>query len=124
MEINKNIPKYMLDVEGYNYRINKDDVGTQLNISKGEHMVLKVYSKQKNKTLTTLLHTFTGLGIKCYEEKHDEKLLELEELREKLRKADFIIALYHRKYGPLRVKRSVRDFIIEPEEDSSDKPGS
>ena len=116
--------KSILDVEGYNYRINKDDVGTQLNISKGDLIILKIYREQKNKTMTTLLHAFLGLGIKCYEEKHDQKVIELKELRERVTKAEFIVALYLNKYGPLRVKRNVRDSIIKPEEESLDKPGS
>jgi len=114
----------ILDVEGYNYRINKDDVGTQLNISKGDLIILKIYREQKNKTMTTLLHAFLGLGIKCYEEKHDRKIIELKELQERVTKAEFIVALYFNKYGPLRVKRNVRDSIIKPEKESLDKPGS
>lgn len=116
--------KSILDVEGYNYRINKDDVGTQLNISKGDLIILKIYRDRKNKTMTTLLHAFLGLGIKCYEEKHDQKIIELNELRERVTKAEFIVALYFNKYGPLRVKRNVRDSIIKPEKESLDKPGS
>jgi len=116
--------KSILDVEGYNYRINKDDIGTQLNISKGYLIILKTYREQKNKTMTTLLHAFLGLGIKCYEEKHDEKIIELNELREKLRAAELIMALYHKKYGPLHVKKGVRDSIIKPQEDSLNKPSS
>jgi len=116
--------KSILDVEGYNYRINKDDVGTQLNISKGDLIILKIYRDRKNKTMTTLLHAFLGLGIKCYEEKHDQKIIELNELREKLMAAELIMALYHKKYGPLHVKKGVRDSIIKPEKESLDKPGS
>ena len=50
-----------------------------------------------------------GQATKCWEEKHDEKLRELEELRLKLLAAEHIMALYHEKYGPLHVKKGIRD---------------
>ena len=38
--------------------------------------------------------------------------------------AELIMALYHEKYGPLHVKKGVRDPIVKPQEESLDKPGS
>jgi len=65
-----------------------------------------------------------GQATTCWDEKHDEKMRELEELRLKLLAAEHIMALYRKKYGPLHVKRNVRDSIIKPEKESLDKPGS
>ena len=65
-----------------------------------------------------------GQATKCWEEKHDERIIELNELREKLIAAEFIMALYRKKYGPLHVKRNVRDSIIKPETESLGKSGS
>lgn len=65
-----------------------------------------------------------GQATECWEEKHDEKLKELEEMeviRLKLAAAEHIMSLYAERYGPLRVKRSVRDSIIKPQEDSSEQ---
>ena len=50
-----------------------------------------------------------GQATECWEEKHDEKVRELEELRIKLLAAEHIMALYHKQYGPLHVKKGVRD---------------
>ena len=121
MEVNSTgTLKSILDVEGYNYRINKDDVGTQLNISKGDLLILRIYRNMKNKTMTTLLHAFLGLGIKCYEEKHDQ---EIKELEERATKAEFIMGLYYHKYGSLCVKRNVMDSIIKRKKESLNNPG-
>ncbi len=42
-----------------------------------------------------------GQATECWEEKHDEKVRELEELQLKLLAAEHIMELYKQKYGPL-----------------------
>ena len=102
MNTGKTVLHTLLDTDGYNYRITKEDIGTQLNISKGDLFMLNMYRNHKNKTITTLLHVFVGLGIKCYEEKHDQYIRELEI---KLAKANYTLKRYHQRYGPIAVAR-------------------
>lgn len=118
----KSIPISKLDEYGYNFRIAKGEVGTQINISKGDLLLLDSFREGKKKTLTTLVHVFLGHGMKCYLEKHDEQLAKMQFLEEQKRRADFIIALYNKKYGPLRVRRNIRDRIIPPENESPAGP--
>ena len=63
--------------------------------------ILKIYKERYNIPLTAIIHEMIGTAAKCWEEKHDEKVRELEELQLKLLAAEHIMELYKQKYGPL-----------------------
>ena len=70
-------------------------------ISAEDDIVVLSCSEVHKEPLTTIIHLMIGQATKCCEEKHDEKLRELEELRLKLLAAEHIMELYKQKYGPL-----------------------
>ena len=51
------------------------------------------------------IHFLLGLGSRCYEEKHDDQI---SDLQERVRIQAKIIAKYIEKYGQLRVKDQLR----------------
>jgi len=114
----------LLKQPGYVYQVPNSNLAAQARISVEDNILVLAYREVHKKPLTTIIHLMIGQATKCWEEKHDEKLKELEELQEKLIAAEFIMALYHKQYGPLHVKKNVRDSIIKPEKESLDKPGS
>ena len=114
----------LLKEPGYVYQVPNSNLAAQARISAEDGILVFAYREVHKKPLTTIIHLMIGQATKCWEEKHDEKIIELNELREKLIAAEFIMALYHKKYGPLHVKRNVRDSIIKPEKESLDETGS
>ena len=63
--------------------------------------ILKVYKGTLKTTMTAALHFFIGIGARCYEEKHDQHI---EDLQERVRIQAIIIVKYIEKYGQLRAK--------------------
>lgn len=119
------IPFYeLLKEPGYVYQVPDTNLGAAVRISAEDDILVLAYRERHKKPRTTIVHLMIGQATKCWEEKHDEKIIELNELREKLRAAELIMALYHKQYGPLHVKKDVRDSLIKPQEDSLNKPGS
>jgi len=116
--------KDLLKEPGYVYQVPNSNLSAQPRISVEDNILVSSYREVHKKPLSTIIHLMIGQATKCWEEKHDEKIIELNELREKLIAAEFIMALYHKKYGPLHVKKDVRDSIIKREKESLDKPGS
>jgi len=114
----------LLKQPGYVYQVPNSNLVAQARISAEDGILVFSYREVHKKPITTIIHLMIGQATKCWEEKHDEKIIELNELREKLIAAEFIMALYHKKYGPLHVKRNVRDSIIKPEKESLGKSGS
>jgi len=106
---------------GYTYRITPDDVATRVRISTGDLTIIKIYKHLLKKPITTILHEMIGTAGKCWEEKHDSVI---KELREKVEELEPIVFAYYAKYGPLHVKRNVRNSIIKRKKESLDKPGS
>jgi len=114
----------LLKEPGYVYQVPKSNLGAQPRISVEDNILVLAFREAHKKPLSTIIHLMIGQATKCWDEKHDEKVRELNELQERVTKAEFIMALYHKKYGPLHVRRNVRDSIIKQEEESLDKPGS
>jgi len=114
----------LLKEPGYVYQVPDSNLGAQVRVSVEDNILVSAYREANKKPRSTIIHLMIGQATQCWEEKHAEKLRELAELRERVTKAEFIMALYREKYGPLRVKRNVRDSIIKPEKESLDKPGS
>lgn len=114
----------LLKEPGYVYQVPDTTLATTVRISAEDNILVLAYRERHKKPRTTIIHLMIGQATKCWEEKHDAKMRELQELQERVTKAEFIMALYHKKYGPLHVRRNVRDSIIKPETQSLDKPGS
>ena len=94
--------KGIIDIEGYIYRVTQKDVATQIKISKGDYLILKIYKEQKKKPFATIIHCMIGQAAKCWLEKHTERMEELESQAAQL---EHIVKLYYQRYGPLRVIR-------------------
>ena len=95
----------IIDIEGYIYRVTQKDVATQIKISKGDYLILKLYKEQKRKPFATIIHCMIGQAAKCWVEDHASKLQELDETKLELEKWRDIALIYYKKYGPLRVIR-------------------
>ena len=113
----------LLKTPGYVYQVPDKNRAAMVRISVEDNILVSSYREVHKKPRTTIIHLMIGQATKCWEEKHDEKVRELEELRMKLLTAEHIMALYHEKYGPLHVKKGVRDSIVKPQEDSLNKLG-
>ncbi len=83
------------------YILRKEDYAACVHIDKGDKTILKVYKKELKTTMTAVLHFFIGIGARCYEEKHDQHI---EDLQERVRIQAIIIVKYIEKYGQLRAK--------------------
>ncbi|MFC1861775.1 hypothetical protein ACFLT4_07460 [Chloroflexota bacterium] len=83
------------------YRLRKEDYATHVYIDKGNKTILKLYKSTLKMTMTATLHFLIGLGARCFEEKHDQQIQDLEE---RVRIQAQIIVKYIEKYGQLRVK--------------------
>ncbi len=81
------------------YILRKEDYSTHVYVAKGDYIVLKVYKGLLNYTITTALHILLGVGARCFEEKHDQEIRDLEQ---KVRIQAKIIVAYIEKYGELR----------------------
>jgi len=123
MEDEKKDFSKLLSMPRYVYQVSEQGRATMVRISAEDSILVSSYREVHKKPLTTIIHLMIGQATKCWEEKHDEKVRELEELRIKLLAAEHIMALYRKKYGPLHVKKDVRNSIIKPQEDSLNKPG-
>jgi len=83
------------------YSLGRNDRSTSLWVDKGDKMILKVYKTALNCSMTAALHFLIGLGARCHEEKHLERIAFLEE---RVRGQARIIYEYLTRYGKLRVK--------------------
>ena len=83
------------------YILRKEDYAACVYIDKGDKTILKVYKSTLKTTMTAALHFFIGIGARCYEEKHDQHI---EDLQERVRIQAKIIVKYIEKYGQLRAK--------------------
>lgn len=99
----------LLKTPGYAYQVPDKDRAAMVRISAEDDIVMLSCREVHKEPRTTISHLMIGQAAKCWDEKHDEKVRELEELRLKLLAAEHIMALYHEKYGPLHVKKGVRD---------------
>ncbi|MFC2003717.1 hypothetical protein ACFLV4_07255 [Chloroflexota bacterium] len=99
---------HVLKRPGYVFRVTAQGKSRSMRISEGDYDIISVYSDSYGKPRTTILHEMIGTAAKCWEEKHDEQLPELQEWRDKTMDYELmarIIELYHKKYDPLHVMR-------------------
>ncbi len=92
----------LIDIEGYVYQLKREGVGTLVQISKGDYLILRVYREKKRKPIPTIIHYMIGQAAKCWEEDHTSKIQELEKWVEKWK---YAVSLYYKKYGPLKMPR-------------------
>ncbi len=78
----------------------KDRVA-HIHIDKSDNIILKVYKGTLKTTMTAALHFLIGIGARCFEEKHDQ---EIRDLQERVYIQATIIVKYIEKYGQRRVK--------------------
>ena len=83
------------------HKIALKDCAAHVHVDNGDKTVLKVYKSVLKSTMTAAFHFFLGIGIRCFEEKHDEQI---RDLQERVRIQVKIIVKYIEKYGQLRVK--------------------
>ena len=83
------------------HKLGKGSRDTHIWVDKDDKIILKVYKKVLKTTMTAALHYLLGLGARCYEEKHDE---EIQDLQRRVRFQARIIVKYIEKYGQLRGK--------------------
>ncbi len=83
------------------YILRKKDYAGSVHVDNGDKTILKVYKKVLKTTMVGALHYLLGLGARCYEEKHDE---EIQNLQKRVRFQAKIIVKYIEKYGQLRAK--------------------
>ncbi len=91
----------LLKEPGYVYQVPDTNRAATVRISVEDDILVLAFREVHKKPRTTIIHLMIGQAIKCWDEKHDEKLRELEELRLKLLAAEHIMELYKQKYGPL-----------------------
>ena len=61
------------------FRLPRDKVGTHIYVDKGDYSILKVYKHVMKSTMTAVLHHMIGRASKCWEEKHDQQIADLNE---------------------------------------------
>ena len=83
------------------HRIPFKDCKANIHVDSGDHTILKVYKNELNVPMRAVNHFFIGLGARCYEEKHDEEIRDLQEI---VRIQAVIIVKYIEKYGQLPIK--------------------
>jgi len=91
----------LLKEPGYVYQVPDSNLGAQVRISVEDNILVLAFREAHKKPLSTIIHLMIGQATTCWDEKHDEKMRELEELRLKLLAAEHIMALYNQKFGPL-----------------------
>ena len=91
----------LLKEPGYVYQVPDKNRAAMVRISVEDNILVASHREVHKKPRTTIIHLMIGQATKCWEEKHDEKVRELEELRIKLLAAEHIMELYKQRYGPL-----------------------
>ncbi len=91
----------LLKEPGYVYQVPDKNRAAMVRISVEDDILVLAFREAHKKPRTTIIHLMIGQATKCWDEKHDEKLRELKELRLKLLAAEHIMALYNQKFGPL-----------------------
>ena len=83
------------------HKLRTEDRATHIYVDNGDNIILKVYKKLLKSTMTATLHFLLGLGSRCFEEKHDQQI---RDLQERVCIQAKIIVKYIEKYGQLPVK--------------------
>ncbi|MFC1934756.1 hypothetical protein ACFLXZ_00370 [Chloroflexota bacterium] len=99
---------HVLKRPGYVFRVTAQGKSRSMRICEGDYDTISVYSNIYGKPRTTILHEMIGTAAKCWEEKHDEQLPELQEWKDKTKGYELmarILELYKQKYGRLHVMR-------------------
>ena len=96
----------ILDIEHYNYGMTKDNYGCSVKVSKPDIIIIKAWAELKKKTNQTVLHAMIGQATKCWDEKHEFMITDMEE---RAVAAEHVVGLYFKRYGPLRVVRRNAD---------------
>ena len=81
--------------------LRKEDYAACVHIDKGDKTILKVYKSVLKTTMTAALHFLIGIRGRCFEEKHEQ---EIRDLQERVRIQAKIIVKYIEKYGQLRAR--------------------
>ena len=89
---------------GYRYVLTSSGVYRKMGISEWDHKILTIYAQKYRIPKTTLLHEMIGCAAKCWEEKHNQTIKELEEHNKTLRR---IVIAYLRKYGRIKKESMV-----------------
>ena len=94
------------EVPGYVYRVTKQRKSKSMRVSEEDYTIITIYYNLYKKPRTTVLHEMIGAAAKYWEEKHEEKIKQLQEWKDKTADYDIlakILHLYVQKYGRLHV---------------------
>ena len=82
----------------YVYQVPRDQIGAHITVSKGDHEIIRMYKDVFRRPMIAVLHAMVGQSAKCWEEKHEKVI---ENLQERVRIQAKIIVAYLNKYGPI-----------------------
>ena len=80
------------------HKIPLSDVKANIHVDSGDHSILKVYKRLLNAPMRAVIHSLLGLRSRCFVEKHDQQIKDLEE---RVETQAFIIVKYIEKYEQL-----------------------
>lgn len=80
------------------YRLKRQDVHARIAIGQADYQVLKIYSAAKGDPMSTVLHHIISAAVYCWEERHEDQLVEL---KVKLYKTLEMLKEYIDRYGKL-----------------------
>jgi len=83
----------LLKEPGYVYQVPDTTLAATVRIGVEDNILVLAYRERHKKPRTTIIHLMIGQATKCWEEKHDEKMRELQELQLKLLAAEHIMEL-------------------------------
>jgi len=85
----------------YVYTISRDEIASTVHIGKSDLTLLKAYKNIMRMPITAVLHAMIGRSVKCWEEKHDDFIIDLQKKNRTLAR---IVIVYLEKYGPITKK--------------------
>ena len=91
------------DNEGpeYVYRVGRDQFRAHIPISGADDKIIHMYKDVFRRPLIHVIHAMIGQSAKCWEEKHEQTI---QDLNERTRTQARITLAYLNKYGPITKK--------------------
>ena len=114
MTVGKPHPKYV-------YRMARDQLITRIGIGEIDLVILKTYKNIMRIPLTAVLHAMIGRSVKCWDEKHDDFIINLQEKNRTLAR---IVVTYLEKYGPITKKdlaKTEKETKVDEKSQSAEK---
>jgi len=87
----------------YVYSLRKGKIASYIAIGHVDLLILKMYKNILRKPMRAILHDMIGTAAKCWEEKHDQQIKELEE---KSITDERIIYAYIKSFGRIKPEKA------------------